>query len=246
MYYRYKGLDILKNVTSPYPYIKSLNIFLIRHGESECNLLQNNYKSTGKPLTENLKIEDALVKLTALGENQALALGNSLQKYMIEKQISKDNVLILVSPYERTRKTFELANKSLCFNENATNIFVLNSLVEQSFGAFNMISRDVKKEVYGKIYDECNRNTISYFKPTFLGESPFDVCTRLWQAIYFIKEYTQETNVKNVFIFGHGNANKCMLINLLNLPPEIYHELPNISNTSIINIDHGKFYNLQL
>ena len=201
MYYRYNNLDILNDAKTPYPYIEKLNILLIRHGESEVNALQSNYKSSGKPLTEDLKIEDALVKLTSTGIEQANQLGISLKKYMEDQHISNNNVLVLVSPYERARKTFEIANIHLGFTENAQNIVVLNSLIEQFFGAFHMISRDVKKLVYPKIYEECIRNSLSYFKPTFLGESPFDVCNRLWNAIYFIKDYTIENNVENVFIF---------------------------------------------
>lgn len=49
---------------------------------------------------------------------------------MIKNNIKNDGVLVLVSPYERVRETFELANKSLNFKEDANNIFVLNSLIE--------------------------------------------------------------------------------------------------------------------
>ena len=49
MYYRNSGLDMLEHVQSPYSYIKKLNILLIRHGESECNALQGNFKELGKP-----------------------------------------------------------------------------------------------------------------------------------------------------------------------------------------------------
>ena len=241
MYYRYNGLDILEKAKTPYSYIEKLNILLIRHGESEVNALQADYKNSGKPLTEDLKIEDALVKLTSNGIEQANQLGISLKNYMQEQHISNNDVLVLVSPYQRARQTFEIANKHLGFAESADNVVVLNSLIEQFFGAFHMISRDVKKEVYSKIYEECIRNSITYFKPTFLGESPFDVCNRLWNAIYFLRDYTQENNVKNVFIFGHGNANKCMLMNLLNLPPEFYNDFPKATNSSIININNGKF-----
>lgn len=241
MYYRNSGLDMLEHVQSPYSYIKKLNILLIRHGESECNALQANFKELGKPLTEDLKIEDALIQLTEKGVQQAIQLGIRLKEYMLEHHIANSNVLVLVSPYERARKTFELANQSLEFDEMADNVVVLNSLIEQFFGAFHMISRDVKKEIYSKIYEECSRNSISYFKPTFLGESPFDVCNRLWNAIYFLRDYTNENSIQNVFVFGHGNANKCMLMNLLNLPPEFYDSFPKATNSSIIHIQHGKF-----
>ena len=127
---RYSNLDILKEAKTPYPYIEKLNILLIRHGESEVNALQADYKSLGQPLTENLKIEDALVKLTSVGIEQANQLGITLKKYMQEQHISNNDVLILVSPYERARQTFEIANKHLGFIENAPNIVVLNSLIE--------------------------------------------------------------------------------------------------------------------
>ena len=44
MYYKYNGLEILETVTTPYEYIKDLNILLIRHGESVCNNLQTSLK----------------------------------------------------------------------------------------------------------------------------------------------------------------------------------------------------------
>ena len=161
---------------------------------------------------------------------------------MQEANISCKDVLVLISPYIRTRETFEIANQFLNFNENSNNIIILNSLIEQFFGAFHMISKDVKKQLYEKVYSECNRNTVSYFKPTFLGESPFDVCNRLWNAIYFIKDYTKKNLIKNVFIFGHGNSNRCMLMNLLNLPPEFYDDFPKMGNSSIIQVKNGKYH----
>ena len=246
MYYKYNETDLLKKAKTPYSYIEKLNILLIRHGESEVNAMQENYKNMGKPLTEDLKIEDTFVKLTNNGINQAKQLGISLKNYMLKNKISNNDVLILISPYERARQTFEIANKHLKFETNSNNIFILNSLIEQFFGAFHMISRDVKKEIYPKIYKECTRNSLSYFKPTFLGESPFDVSNRLWNAIYFLRDYTQENNTKNVFIFGHGNANKCMLMNLLNLPPEFYNAFPKATNSSIINVKNGKFNKINI
>ena len=82
MYYRYSGLDILEEAKTPYPYIEKLNILLIRHGESEVNALQSDYKNSCQPLTEDLKIEDALVKLTNTGIEQANQLGILLREYM--------------------------------------------------------------------------------------------------------------------------------------------------------------------
>jgi len=240
MYYRYNEIDILKETISPYDYIRKANIFLIRHGESTSNALQNSLKNKGKLLTEDLKMEDATIQLSENGKKQAIDLGKYLYKYMNNNNLKKEETLVLISPFTRVRETFELANESLKF-DLSSNIFVLNSLAEQSYGAFHMISREIKEELYNKIYSECQRSTISYFKPQFLGESPSDVSNRLWNVIYFIKDYIENKNIKNVFIFAHRNVNKCMLMNLLNLPPEFYDDFKINENSSIINIKNGKY-----
>lgn len=85
-----------------------------------------------------------------------------------------------------------------------------------------------------------SKNKISYFKPQFLGESPADVSNRVWKAIDFIKERTENTEIRNVFIFAHSNINKCILMNILNLPPEFYDDFKIEKDISIIRLKNGK------
>ncbi len=240
MYYNYKDKDIFKKVTTPYESFKKLNILLIRHGESEANALQEKLKQKKESLGDDLKIEDSIIRLSPKGEEQAIALGKKIKKYMTEKEIKKDEVLVLISPYERARKTFEKSNEEIKFDEENDNIFILNSLREQSYGAFHMISNDVKKQKFAKIYDECQKNKTSFFRPQFLGESPAEVSDRLWKVLEFIEEKTKNTKIKNVFIFAHLNVNKCMIMNILNLPPELYDDLKTENNASIWQIRYGK------
>ena len=241
MYYRYKDVKILEKAITPYDFLKQMDILLIRHGESESNALRKKLKEEGKSLVEDLKIEDATIKLTNLGEKQAVELGKRLKGIIDEEHISKENILVLISPYERARQTFEIANKYLKFDEEKDNIFVLNSLREQFYGAFHMISKDVKKIEYGKIYEECQRNKISFYKPQFLGESPAQVADRAYNVINFIKEYAKNSEINKVFVFAHGNINRCMLMNILNLPAEFYDDFEMSDNTSIIDIRNGKY-----
>ena len=203
--------------------------------------MQSKAKVEGIEIKEEEKIEDSIIELSEKGKEQAEKLGEKLNNYIKNNKIKKENSLILISPYKRARSTFEIVNQKLKFDENKEGVFVLNSLREQSYGAFHMISKETKKQEYGKIYNECQRIKSSYYKPQFLGESPAEVSDRLWNVCQFIKEYSEENNIENVFIFGHGNVNRCMLMNLLNLPPEFYDDFKRGSTASIINIKKGMY-----
>lgn len=241
MYYRYKDTKILEEIVTPYDFLKELDVLLIRHGESEVNDLRKRLKEENKSITEDMKIEDATIKLSELGEKQSIELGKNIKEYIEKEKISRDRILVLVSPYERARQTFEIANKYMGFDEKNDNIFVLNSLREQFYGAFHMISKDVKQEEYSKIYEECQRNKISFYKPQFLGESPAEVADRVYNVLNFIKQYCENKKIDKVFIFAHGNINRCIMMNILNLPAEFYDDFEMGENTSIINIKNGKY-----
>lgn len=115
------------------------------------------FECEGNLLDEEQQIEDAIIGLSDKGQKQAVQIGNILKEYIGNNFIKENECLILVSPYKRVRKTFELANSILNFNEKSDNIYVLNTLREQFYGAFHMISREIKKRNYGKIYDECQK-----------------------------------------------------------------------------------------
>ncbi len=245
MYYRYEGLEILNKVRSPYALFKKLNVFLVRHGESVSNALRTKLKSENVFLDEDQVIEDAKIDLTEKGVAQSREIGKKLFDYLTTNGIDKDKTLVLVSPYQRARATYEYANESLHFDNDSDHVFVLNALREQAYGAFHMIDREIKKQKYGTIYENCQKNTISFFKPQFLGESPIDVSTRLNGVIDFIEKIFQQSDIETVVIFAHKNVNKCMLMNILNLPAEFYDDFDYDENCSVLNIYHGKFQKLK-
>lgn len=233
-----KDLDI--KMATPYEFLKNVDIHLIRHGESESNRLRNGLIEEGKLITDDLKIEDSKIELTEKGQLQAKELGEKLSKYLEENNIEKKQVLVLTSPFVRAKKTFEYSNEALKLDQNSNNYFELNGLREQSYGAFHMISKEVKKELYNQIYTECQRTTVDFYKPQFLGEAPCDVSDRLMNVLYFIKEQIISKDIKCIFIYSHRNVNKCMLMNIFNLPAENYDKFSNLTNASVLKIHNGK------
>ncbi len=246
MYYRYEGLEILKQVQSPYELFKKLNVFLVRHGESVSNALRAKFKSENVLLDEDHVIEDAKIDLTEKGITQSKEIGRKLLHYLNANGVDKHRTLVLVSPYQRARATYEYANEILQFKNNSDNVFVLNALREQAYGAFHMIDREIKKKRYETIYKNCQKNTISYYKPQFLGESPIDVSTRLNGVIDFIEKISKQKDINTVIIFAHKNVNKCMLMNILNLPAEFYDDFDYEENCSVLHVCHGKYKEIKL
>lgn len=239
MYYRYSGLNDILKAKSPYSVFDGLNVFLLRHGESQGNALQAKLKAEGKELGEEQQLEDAKIKLTKKGIQQSKDLGKALAAEL-DLQSERDKTLVLVSPFERARESFEAANQFMKFDCLSNNVFVIEELKEQSYGAFSMIDSQVKQREFGKIYSECQKSSLPFYKPQFLGESPSDVLVRCENVIRFIEEQVRAREIKNVIIFGHRNVNRCLLIKILNLPSLIYDDLGNL-NGNFLQIKNGKF-----
>ena len=239
MYYRYQDIENVFEIKTPYAFLQDKDIFLIRHGESESNALRKKLKEEGKLLDESFQIEDAKVKLTENGKKQAEKLGEEIKKYLDENNIKEEECLFLISPYERARETFEIANSKIGFNEKNENFLVVNELREQFYGAFHMISSEIKQQEFSQLYKECQKNKLSFYKPQLLGESPADTAYRAFKMLDIIKYKMEEFKLKKVFVFAHRNINKCITMNILNLPAEFYDEYEEQKNCSIIQISNG-------
>lgn len=239
MYYRYKDIKILEKLKSKYSFLNKVNLFLTRHGESEGNVIQNRVINEQVNIPPEERIADYRLKLTSKGEIQAKELGKKINNLIKKGSLDKNKTLVLVSPYERTRKTFEIANEIIQFD--LKKVHVLNSLREQSFGAFDFVSRTRKKSEFPKEYAEYSRNDLHFYRQQYLGESPADVCDRLYSVLFFLKEYLEREKDENIFIFGHGCANRCLIMDIFNLPPEFYDDFQINDNCSIISIEKGNW-----
>lgn len=74
-------------------------IILVRHGQSEANV----------DISIHRTIPDHKIKLTQLGVEQAIKAGSRLNELLKPE----DTVQFYVSPYLRTRQTFECMSKAL-------------------------------------------------------------------------------------------------------------------------------------
>ena len=105
-----------------------------------------------------------------------------------------------------------------------------------------MISGEVFRDKYTQIYDDCHKIDCLYYRPIFTGESAALAGVRAYRVLDFIKEYLRSNdNIKNIFMFGHGNINRILLMNILNLPPEFYDDFKKGEHCSVINVKNGKF-----
>ncbi len=96
-----------------------VNVYLVRHGESEANV----------DPSVLLTLSDHVVPLSAQGRQQAAAVGRFLRE-----ELKEEGCRLLVSPYKRARDTADLlVNECVhAFGDICENIY----LGEQQFGLF--------------------------------------------------------------------------------------------------------------
>jgi len=169
------------------------NLFLVRHGQSEGNLIRKKYEKTGDESffsDEFLGLHESQYRLTPLGVRQAKKAGRWLKK---NNFIVFDR--ILVSNNVRAMQTAGHLNLSdigwmIDFN-----------LRERDGGLFNVIKptrRDTKYADQQKFYD----TQPFFFRPP-QGESIADVCQRIKIVLDTL---ARECDGKNVIIVCRGHV----------------------------------------
>ena len=202
-----------------------MKIFLIRHGESMQNTKEN-FK---------IKLPDHKVYLTERGKIEAERAGEFLSKYLIDNNISTDNSVLWISPYERTRETARIINKYLNIKKQKEDI----ALIEQRYGLFSDKEISEIKEKYPaefNHYDNYYQNDGKFYAKLPQGESPFDVALRTRQFIETI--YRDKEDV--LFIVSHGITIRTFVMNFMHYSPEWYNRELNPENCSIRLIDSDK------
>lgn len=166
-----------------------MNIFLVRHAQSESNV---------DPKELHLKTNMA-INLSPLGRQQALEAGLFISSYL------QGSTKVWNSPYNRTRQTAAaitdaLKAKNLGFVEEES-IY----LAERQFGLVDDVAQYHEKfPLEAKHYKLHKEHEHDFFVRPPLGESPFDMCTRL---DFFIKSVLrEELNIENHIIVSHGAA----------------------------------------
>ena len=189
-------------------------IILVRHGNSVAN---NNYDILQR-------VPDNKVHLSEKGIKQAKEAGQRLKQI-----IGNESIQFYVSPYTRTKETYENIMES--FKDNYTECIYVTSLREQEYGN---LQREMDKQF------EEQRKVGVFFYRFINGESGADVHARmsiflqyLFRRILSIDYHSFD----NIVIVSHELTIKLFMMNFMNLPVT---ELDNIKK-----IDNAQFWTLE-
>lgn len=200
-------------------------LILVRHGESEGNVNHQIYKS----------VADSLLHLTETGWEQGLCAGRALKDL-----IGDEAVKVQVSPYVRTRETFNAIAKAwgphvhLKWGEDPR-------LREQDFGNFQNI------EEVEKAKKERGRFGPFYYRMPH-GESPADVYDRLssfFESMYRFWDRSSDKLMNlNHLIICHGVTIAVFLMRMFKYSVDDFHRYENFGNAEFCVLErqpNGKF-----
>ena len=196
-----------------------MKIFLVRHGESKQNTLEN-YDN----------FPDFKVLLTENGKQQAEECGTFLAEYCLQNKIDLSDAKMFVSPFARTRETADIINSHL----NIKNIEENPLLVERQYGLFDNLAYEDRANYpisykFGKWMDEHDGR---FYKKMPLGESPLDVYVR---AKLFLEDLKRdiEKGIENIVIVSHGLFLKVFQMAYFNYSVEWFNSTGYMKNCSV-------------
>ncbi|MEO6694563.1 MAG: phosphoglycerate mutase family protein [Ignavibacteria bacterium] len=197
--------------------MKPKRIILIRHGQSEANHDWAVYES----------IQTHKVKLTAEGVKQSIQAGKELKKI-----IKNESIHFYISPYTRTRETFEGLLELL--GSNKYKVYEEPRLREQDAGHFRdkevYLKNKKLRENYGKFY---------YRFPE--GESGADVYDRVSTFLETMhRDFQKKDFPRNVIIVTHGLTMRLFLMRWFHLKVEEYEASTDPKNCEFILLSKNK------
>lgn len=207
-----------------------MKIYLIRHGESEFNLT-----------AWYMPKKDCTIELTQSGIEQSEKAGEALKKLLGNDEYRDKKVKVLVSPYVRAKKTFEILNKHIEISDE--NVFEEDLIVEQSYGLFHgckelKYNLDKYPEEYRRYIDTLEK-TGEYYTPKYGGESDFDVVQRAKTFIEAIHREARDEGIDILIIVSHAAFLKCFVKAFFRKSMEWYQKEPLPGNCSIQLIENN-------
>ena len=198
-------------------------MFLVRHGESVANV-------NPAILTE---LSDHIIPLSAEGRTQAQEAG----KFLAEQLNEESKARIHVSPYKRARDTAELiVGAGGPFLDLQENIF----LGEQQFGLFEGLSLDEIRSTFPSENAHFEKSIAfggRFYARMPLGESRFDVVSRVCRVIDQIMQDEHYWGIRDVVVVAHGITARAFAMAWLDRTPEWMEAQPNPLNCSIRLLD---------
>jgi broad specificity phosphatase PhoE len=197
--------------------VKPKRIILIRHGESEGNVDRLVYKS--KP--------DYALALSEKGIQQAIQAGVELKKI-----IGEEDAFFYVSPFWRTRETFE--NISLEFERKKISWTEEPRIREQEWGHLRspedgeLIEKD--RDAYGTFY---------FRIPD--GESAADLYDRVSDFFGSLhRDFEKDDFPQNAVIITHGMAIRLFLMRWFHWTVEEFEVIANPHNCEIVVMEKNE------
>lgn len=186
-------------------------IILVRHGESEGNIDKSLYNST----------PDFALKLSPTGVEQAKQAGIEIHKI-----IEDGSMYVYLSPYYRTRETYQHISESL--KDNVIKAVEDPRLREQDWG--HLRHQDENKNINE---ERDNFSTFYYRIPD--GESGADVFDRVSNFLDTLhRDFEKIDFPENVLIVTHGLTMRLFLMRWFHWTVEEYENLRNPKNCQIV------------
>lgn len=202
------------------------NLFLVRHGQSEGNLVRKQFENTQNESffsDEFLGLHESQYQLTPLGVEQAEKAG----RWLLENSLTVFDRM-LVSNNVRAMQT------AAHLNLPNTNWMIDFNLRERDGGLFNVLTPSQKDKNYSDQQKFYNTQPFLFRPPQ--GESVADVCQRIKVVLDTL---ARECDGKNVIIVCHGHVMRAFRIilermslqktNNLLLAQEEWAQVPNCS-----------------
>jgi len=189
-------------------------IILVRHGNSEGNADRERYAIT----------PDHALNLTPEGMQQALDAGQQLRQL-----IGNESVRVYLSPYTRTRQTYQQISLSIA--ANVDQVLEDPRLREQDWG--HLRPSDQNEEI---TRERDNFSTFYYRIPD--GESGADVYDRISTFLETMhRDFEEPDYPPNALIVTHGFAMRLFLMRWFHWTVEEFENLRNPKNCQIVVIE---------
>ena len=186
----------------------AMTIKLVRHGQSLANTHEALPHVSG----------DAGIGLTALGKQQAIAVGESLgSDYLTE-------AVIYTSPYERTRATTTLLLQGAGL-ENTVKVYEDPRLREAERGYTEEGDQFALRKIHGWFY----------YRHTG-GESAADCYDRTSAFLESMMRGAQRRRAQRFLIVAHGMTIRCFVMRFLHLTVEQFVSMADLGNCDIVTI----------
>lgn len=199
---------------------RPMRLIFIRHGESEANV--------DRDITS--KVPDHCLHLTEKGRQQALDAGRRLKSLL-----GDETVQFIVSPYVRTRETFNGIKHA--WGDTPVKMKTDVRIREQEFGNYdqwNMKALHKEKKAFGPFY---------FRFPD--GESPADCYDRASSFLETMYRSWQDNADDNHVVVGHGMMILMLLMRLMRYSIAQWEAFDSLSNCELVVLerppDDGKY-----